>query len=457
MPQTKRPLILIADDQEDIRKSLGALLKNRGYNTAFAPDPTTALRLIDEHPVDAILLDLNYSRDTTSGQEGLELLDRINVADPQLPVVVMTAWATLDVAIKAMQQGAGDFIEKPWDNERLLSVLQNQLELRRTRFAVESLKAENMRLTGTAHVDFVSHSSAMEPVIQLIERIGPTDASVLVTGAHGTGKGVIARLLHARSGRAAQSMVTVNIGAIPDNLFESELFGHVKGAFTDARSDREGRFKLADQGTLFLDEIGNLSAAMQAKLLRVIETGEYEPVGSSRTHTADVRLISATNADLPAMVRQGTFREDLLFRLNPIVIDLPTLNQRREDIGPLAEHFLTRYSQKYCRQELYLSDAARHTLENHPWPGNVRELDHVIQRGVLMAHSESINASDLGFEAPPVDTVDVDGMTLEEMEKWMIRNALRQCNGNIKEAAQKLGLGRGALYRRLEKYGMEPQ
>ncbi|NKB70938.1 MAG: response regulator [Candidatus Latescibacteria bacterium] len=448
-----KPLILVADDQEDILKSLQALLRTRGYRALLARRPPEVLELLAQHPVDAVLLDMNFSRDTTSGLEGLDLLAGIGQAQPQLPVVVMTAWGTVDLAVAAMQRGARDFLEKPWDNERLLSVLQTQLQLRRALSQVRALKDENRRLSGAAGIDLIAGSAAMAPVLKMVERVGPTDASVLITGEHGTGKGLLARLLHASSERAEESLVSVNIGAIHDQLFESELFGHVKGAFTDARQDRQGRFELAHGGTLFLDEIGNLAPAMQAKLLRVIETGEFEAVGASRTQVADVRLLAATNADLPGLVEKGAFREDLLFRLNAICIELPPLRRRVEDIEPLARHFLGRYADQYGRGGLDFSAAALAAMESQRWPGNVRQLDHAVQRGVLMAEGAAIEAADLGLEAGPAPVAG-GPMTLEEMERGMIVDALRQSEGNIKAAAQRLGLGRSALYRRLEKYGL---
>jgi len=301
----------------------------------------------------------------------------------------------------------------------------------------------------------IARSKAMRPVMEMIERIGPADADVLITGEHGTGKGVVARMLHRHSRRAGQPMITVNIGAIADNLFESELFGHVKGAFTDARNAREGRFQLAHQGTLFLDEIGNLSPPLQAKMLRVIESGEFEAVGSSRTERVDVRLLSATNADLAAMVRRGAFREDLLFRLNTIEIALPPLRERDEDIQPLAEHFLKVHGQRYRREGLRLSEVAGKALLAHTWPGNVRELDHAMQRGVLMAREDRIQPSDLGLVNAPVRAVPaLEEMSLEAMERYLIGQALERSGGNMKQAAAQLGLGRSSLYRRMETYGM---
>jgi DNA-binding NtrC family response regulator len=400
-------------------------------------------------------MDLNYTRDTTSGREGLALLDEIRRRDPHLPVVVMTAWASVEVAVDAMRAGARDFVEKPWDNARLLSILRTQIELGRALRRGERLEEENRELrrgaARGAEEAFIAASPAMAPVLELIERVGPSDANVLITGENGTGKGVVARRLHAVSARAGRPLVTVNTGGVPETLFESELFGHVKGAFTDAKADRVGRFELADGGTLFLDEIANIAPGQQAKLLGVLESGEFERVGSSRTQRVDVRVVSATNADLAAEVGAGRFRKDLLFRLRTVEIPLPPLRDRREDVPPLAEHFLARHARHY-RKELdgFTADALA-ALRAHPWPGNVRELDHAVERGVRMA------ARDLGLAAGAVagdGAATLDEMTIEEVEQLLIKKALGRYDGNVSRAAELLGLSRSALYRRLEKYGL---
>jgi DNA-binding NtrC family response regulator len=405
---------------------------------------------------DAVLLDLNYSRDTTSGQEGLSLLSEIQNMAPHLPVVVMTAFANMEIALDAMRKGARDFIEKPWDNERLLAILQNQIALGQALDQVDNLKTENRRLSGADKIDFVATSKTMQPVLDLIARIAKTDTNVMITGEHGTGKGVIARLIHTQSDFSSNTMVSVNIGAIPDNLFESELFGHVKGAFTDAKSNRDGRFKLANNGTIFLDEIGNLSMGMQAKLLRVIETGEYEAVGSSLTEHTNARLISATNAVLSDLCGSGQFREDLLFRLNTIEIKLPPLRERGEDIQALADNFLQTYGQKYNRTELTFSNDCLELMRVYPWPGNVREMDHCIQRAVLMAQGLQITSNELGLTAKSSIAIDdYENMTLEQVEQLLIEKALNRCDGNMKKTAEKLGIARSSLYRRIEKYRLE--
>lgn len=454
MPKAAQSTILVADDRDDIVKALQTLLRHQGYAVVCASRPKEVMASLKNDQVDLVLLDLNYSRDITSGQEGLDLLAWIQKQVPQLPVVVMTAYASIALATEAMRRGARDFLEKPWDNQRLLSIINTQLTLGQALKREQRMLAQQQQLQQEQAGTMVAHSRAMAPVLELIKRVAPTDANVLITGEHGTGKGVCARQLHAQSGRAGQPLITVNMGAFSDALFESELFGHVKGAFTDARQARLGRFALADRGTLFLDEIGNLSLPLQAKLLRVIETGEYEPVGSSKTERADVRLISATNADLETMSREGSYRQDLLFRLNTIEIKLPPLRERPEDILPLANHFLRRYLQKYMRQALKLSQAAEKRLLAHPWPGNVRELDHVVQRGVLMASAKEIVPRDFGLDQA-LSTPRLENLTLAEAERFLIDHALKTCGGNIQQAAKHLGLSRGALYRRLEKFDID--
>src|SRR5450755_1638176 len=338
-PATQSYRVLLADDQPDIRDALRLLLKREGYETHGVASPADALAAIESREFDAVLMDLNYARDTTSGQEGLDLLTRIQMLDSTLPVIVMTAWSSVEVAVEAMRRGARDFLQKPWENTRLLAILRTQIDLRQALRRASRLEAENRLLRAESRPTFLAEAPSMQPVLDLVGRIGPSDANVLITGEHGTGKEVVARTLHALSGRAAKPMVTVNAGGLSEGIFESELFGHVKGAFTDARSDRVGRFELADGGTLFLDEIASVPLNLQAKLLRVLETGELERVGSSKTRRADVRMISATNADLNEEVASGRFRQDLLFRLNTIEIHVPPLRDRGEDIPPLALHF----------------------------------------------------------------------------------------------------------------------
>jgi DNA-binding NtrC family response regulator len=401
------------------------------------------------------VIDLNYTRDTTSGQEGLDLLARVRGVDPGLPIVVMTAWGSVGLAVEAMRRGARDFVQKPWENERLLVILKTQIELARAIRRSQRLEAENRALRdGEPADDLVAESPAMQPVMQMIVRVGPSDANVLVTGENGTGKSLVARALHARSGRASRALVTVNAGGLSEGVFESELFGHVKGAFTDARSDRVGRFEMADGGALFLDEIANITPAMQAKLLRVLETGEFEPVGSSRTRRVRARVLSATNAEIQAEIAAGRFRQDLLFRLNTVEIHLPPLRQRREDIPLLARLFLSRHARRYRKAVDAFDDKAVRALLEHAWPGNVRELDHAIERAVLMGDGGRVRPADLLLRPAADGRAALEEMGLEEVEGHLIRKALARHGGNVSLAAAALGLSRSALYRRLQRHGL---
>jgi DNA-binding NtrC family response regulator len=446
--------LLIADDQPHILEALRLLLKPEGYQLEMVRMPALVLEALAHESFDGVLIDLNYTRDTTSGQEGLDLVTRVKELDAQLPVVVMTAWGNIDLAVEAMRRGAGDFIQKPWENARLLSILRTQMELHRSQKRTQWLEAENRILRAPGAPDFIASAPSMRTVLETMARVGPSDANVLITGEHGTGKEVVAQTLHRLSTRMERTLVTVNTGALPEGTFESELFGHVKGAFTDAHSDRIGRFELANGGTLFLDEIANIPVRQQAKLLRVLETGELERVGSSKTQKVNVRMLSATNADLRAECAAGRFREDLLFRLNTVEISLPPLRERREDIPALAAHFLARYSARYRRPIQGLEPAALQMMLQYGWPGNVRELDHTIERAVLMARGERIEAANLGLNAQRGTAQSMDDMSLEAVEAILIRKALARANGNVSHAADALGLSRGALYRRIEKYGL---
>jgi DNA-binding NtrC family response regulator len=451
-----RHRILLADDQQDIRESLRLLLKNEGYETYAAASPSEALVAIEAREFDAVLMDLNYTRDTTSGREGLDLLTAIQKVDSTLPVIVMTAWSSLELAVEAMRLGARDFLQKPWENARLLSILRTQIDLRQALRRATRLEAENRLLSVESRPTLIAESESMQPVLNLIARIGPSDANVLITGEHGTGKEVVARTLHALSERANRTMVTVNAGGLSEGVFESELFGHMKGAFTDARTDRIGRFEFADGGTLFLDEIANVPLNLQSKLLRVLETGEFERVGSSHTRRVNVRVLAATNVDVGAEVAAGRFREDLLFRLNTIEIRLPNLRDRLRDIELLAHHFLRVYTERYRKKISGFDPAAMQSLREHPWPGNVRELDHAIERAVLLSAGPLIRSVDLGLRAaPPSGTPRLEEMNLEEVEKHLIQRMLARHGGNVSQAANALGLSRSALYRRLEKFGLE--
>jgi len=448
------PSLLIADDQPHILDALELLLEPEGFHVEKARSPFMVLEALKSGSYDALLIDLNYTRDTTSGQEGLDLLSEIKAHDSQVPVIVMTAWANVELAVEAMRRGARDFVQKPWDNTRLLTILRTQIDLHHAVRRAQRLEAENRLLRAQGLPELIATAAAMQPVLATIARIGPSGANVLITGEHGTGKEVVAQMLHGLSPRASRSLVAVNTGALPEGTFESELFGHVKGAFTDARVERIGRFELADGGTLFLDEIANVPMRQQAKLLRVLETGEMERVGSSKTRRVDVRVLSATNADLHAEVDAQRFRGDLLFRLNTVEIHLPPLRERREDIPALAAHFLSRYAQRYRKQMEGIEPGAIQALLQHAWPGNVRELDHTIERAVLMARTNKIEVADLGLSQVRVSNQVMEEMSLESVESILIRKALSRCNGNVSQAAEALGLSRGALYRRMEKYGI---
>lgn len=446
--------ILAADDQQHILQALELLLRPHGYEIETVKSPGLVRETLSSGSFDVVLIDLNYTRDTTSGQEGLDLLSEVMSMDSTIPVVVMTAWGNVELAVEAMRRGARDFIQKPWENDRLLSILRTQVELRRARQQAERLAAENELLRSSGRPEFIAAAPAMQLAIETIRRIGPSGANVLITGEHGTGKEVVAKTLHALSGRASRPLIAVNTGAIPEGIFESEMFGHVKGAFTDARTDRIGRFELADKGTIFLDEIGNLLPRQQAKLLRVLETGEIERVGSSHSRHVDVRIISATNVDLQAACNTGEFREDLLFRLNTIEVHLPPLRDRREDIPALALHFLSRYATQYRRNIQDFHPAALQLLRQYAWPGNVRELEHTLERAVLMCRTSEIQSADLGLNLQKPSGQNLDELSLEQVESILVRKALQRFQGNVSQAAEALGLSRGALYRRMEKYGL---
>src|SRR5215813_6331735 len=448
--------ILVADDQPDVLEAIRLLLKGEGYKIETVSSPAAVLAAIEDRDFDIILMDLNYARDTTSGEEGLDLLSKIQKLDTTLPVVVMTAWGNVDVAVEAMRRGARDFVQKPWDNARLLAILRTQADLGQALRRGQLLEDENRVLRNEeGRPKLIAVSSAMRPVLEITQRVGPSDANVLILGENGTGKGLIASALHAVSLRSSKPLVTVNVGGLSEGVFESEMFGHVKGAFTDARSDRVGRFEMADGGTLFLDEIANLPMKHQPKLLRVLETGEFERVGSSKTRHADVRIISATNSDINEDVSGGRFRQDLLFRLNTVEIHLPPLRDRREDIPLLAEHFLRQHVGRYRKNITGFEPSATQSLMRHSWPGNVRELDHAVERAVLMAGASKLEARDLGLQAGREASRRLEDMSLEEVEAFLIQRTLAQSDGNVSRAAEKLGLSRSALYRRIQRFGLQ--
>jgi DNA-binding NtrC family response regulator len=451
---TEPARILVADDQPDVLNALRLLLKGEGFRIEMVNSPAAILDVLETRDFDAVLMDLNYTRDTTSGQEGLDLLTQIRAHDATLPVVVMTAWGSVDLAVEAMRRGARDFVQKPWENARVLAILRTQVELARSLRRQQRLEAENRSLKPDSHPLLIAGAPSMRQVLDIIQRVGPSEANILITGENGTGKGTVAQAIHAASGRAGKGLVTVNAGGLSEGVFESELFGHVKGAFTDAKTDRVGRFELADGGTLFLDEIANVPLNLQPKLLRVLETGEFERVGSSRTRRVNVRIVSATNASISDEVTAGRFRQDLLFRLNTIEIQLPPLRDRREDIPALAAHFLRIHARRYRKPITDFDSAAMHALTEHPWPGNIRELDHAVERGVLMADRSIIRASELGLRATRDGGSRVEDMSLEEVEGFLIKKAMARYDGNVSQVAKALGLSRSALYRRLQHHGL---
>src|SRR6266404_6799479 len=449
-----RAKILICDDQPEILDAIKLVCSAEGMQCSTVDSPDAVLPKLAEEEFDLLLMDMNYHQDRTGGQEGPNLLRSVHQSDPSLPIVVMTAWGSIPLAVQAVQLGAKDFLQKPWENERLLSIVRNQIELRAALKGKERLEAENsvLRSAQASTSEFVALSPGMQEVKRIVEQVAPSDANILITGENGTGKGVVARLLHQLSGRLQQPLISVNMGGIPETLFESEMFGHVKGAFTDARADRAGRFELADGGTLFLDEIANLTGSQQAKILRVLETGEFERVGSSKTKQANVRILSATNADLLAEINAGRFREDLYFRLNTIQVHLPPLRERLDDIPELARYFLGELTARYRKKGVDLSPEALQALHRYPWPGNIRELRHVMERAVLLARSQTIEPTDLGLQSAVSRANVLDEMDLESMEAHLIKKALDRHNGNAISAAKALGLSRSAFYRRLQKY-----
>jgi DNA-binding NtrC family response regulator len=453
---TPPPRVLVADDQEDVLEALRMLLKAEGFTMTAASSPGEVVRRMEREDFDLVLIDLNYTRDTTSGREGMDLITAIRELDSNVPIVVMTAWGSVEGAVEAMRRGARDYIEKPWDNERLLTTLRTHVQLGRALRRSQLLETENLRLKGGEGApELIATSKAMQPVLEIIDRVGPSDANVLIVGEHGTGKEVVARWLHAVSHRSSKPMIAVNAGGFSEGVFESELFGHVRGAFTDAKTERVGCFELAQGGTLFLDEIANVPLQQQAKLLRVLETGEIQRVGSSKVRKGDVRGLSATNANLGDAVAEGDFREDLLYRLNTVEIRLPPLRDRREDILPLARHFLGKQAERYSRPLEGFSGAAEEALLRHEWPGNVRELQHSVERSVLMARGSRIEASDLGLRRREDGTAAMDELTLDEAERVLIEKALERHQGNVTRAAEALGLSRSALYRRLQRHDIE--
>ncbi len=449
--------VLLADDDDKILLALKVLLKSEGMKCIACRSPAEALEALRRESCQLALVDLNYVRDTTSGREGMSLITAFREVDDTLPIVAMTGWGSVGVAVEAMQRGAVDFIEKPWgDNNRLLSIIRTQMRLGAAQQRAKKLSAENALLRDHAGVQgMVRESPAMVQVLSIAKRVAASNLPILITGENGTGKSLLADYIHRQSACASGPFISVNMGAISETTFESEMFGHIKGAYTDAKTERIGRVELADQGTLFMDEIANLPLTQQAKILRLLEERQYERLGSSVTASANLRFISATNADLDALVAEHGFRQDLLYRLNGITLQIPALRERRADIRPLAEGFLAKARQHYSSPARHFSDRALAVLDEYSWPGNIRELQHVVERSVLLAQKDEILEEDLQLTgrggAGERAGGEVARMTLQQAEVWFINQALDRHKGNAGDAAKALGLSRSALYRRLGK------
>lgn len=466
LKEDKTGRILIVDDNEDVLRAARMFLKRHFMHIDTETNPELLPTLLRNEPYDAILLDMNFTKDVSSGKEGFYWLDKILEIDPSATVVLITAYGDVDTAVRAIKEGATDFVLKPWENEKLLATVLSAMRLRQSRNEVSQLRSLQQTMSQdleSRHGDIIGQSPAMIKVYHTISRVAKTDANILILGENGTGKEMIARAIHKSSNRAEKPFVTVDLGAISETLFESELFGHTKGSFTDAKEDRAGRFEVADGGTIFLDEIGNLSQPLQAKLLTVLQSRTLTRVGSNKTKSIDVRLICATNMPLYDMVKQSSFRQDLLYRINTIELTLPPLRERSTDIELLAEHFLAYYAKKYNKKTRSLSPGALKSMEKYSWPGNVRELQHAVERAVIMSDGSSLQQDDFFFNAQAHHTpdkqednlsLDLDQFHLEDVERILIRKVLKKHNGNISQAASELGLTRSSLYRRLEKYDL---
>ena len=460
-PKTGR--LLIVDDNEDVLRAARLYLKRHFAHVDVEKNPEAIPSLLQNDVYDVILLDMNFTKDVSSGHEGFYWLDKILAIDPNAVCVLITAYGDVDLAVRAIKEGASDFVLKPWENEKLLATVLSAMKLRQSRNEVDQLRSQQKQMVAdenTKFRDVIGQSPAMLKVFETIDRVAGTDANVLLLGENGTGKEMIARSIHRNSLRKDEVFIPVDLGAISENLFESELFGHVKGAFTDAKEDRAGRFEVASGGTLFLDEIGNLSLPLQAKLLTALQNREVVRVGSNKTRQVDIRLICATNMPLYDMVQEGTFRQDLLYRINTIELTLPPLRERNDDIPQLADHFLKMYAKKYQKDVRTISPAALKRMEKYAWPGNVREIQHAMERAVIMANGSILQPEDFFFTAQRTEgnaadaAVALDQFNLEDVEKILIRKVLKRYNGNITQAAKELGLTRSSLYRRLEKYGL---
>lgn len=462
MSEPRHGKILIVDDNEDLLKAAKMFLKRHFAQVEIEKNPEAIPALLQQEDYDVILLDMNFTKDVSSGSEGYYWLEKILQIDPSAVVVLITAYGDVQMAVRAIKAGATDFVLKPWENEKLLATLYSSMRLRETRDQVETLKIKNQEINQSInekYKDIIGQSLAMQRIFQTIDRVAQTDANVLILGENGTGKELLARAIHAHSARKAESFVSVDLGSITETLFESELFGHKKGAFTDAKEDRPGRFELAQGGTLFLDEIGNLSMPLQAKLLTVLQSRKVSRVGSNKDTPVDLRLICATNMPLYEMVKENRFRQDLLYRINTIEVEIPPLRERVEDVPLLANHFLKQYNQKYGKSISKISDAALSRMSKHPWPGNIRELQHALERAIILSNSNVLQPEDFNLSVSAAKETDsaalsLDQFNLDEVEKLLIRKVLKKFNGNITQAASELGLTRSSLYRRLEKHGL---
>jgi DNA-binding NtrC family response regulator len=461
MTDSKRGKILIVDDNEDLLKAAKMYLKRYFAQVDIEKNPEAIPALLNNEDYDVVLLDMNFTKDVSSGSEGYYWLEKILEIDPSAVVVLITAYGDVQMAVKAIKAGATDFVLKPWENEKLLATLYSSMRLRETRDEVETLKIKNQEINqaiNSKYIDIIGQSPAMQRIFQTIDRVAHTDANVLILGENGTGKELVARAIHRNSRRGTESFVGVDLGSITETLFESELFGHKRGSFTDAKEDRPGRFELANKGTLFLDEIGNLSMPLQAKLLTVLQNRKVSRVGSNKDTPVDIRLICATNMPLYDMVKENRFRQDLLYRINTIEVEIPSLRDRMEDIPLLSSHFLKHYADKYGKTVSKISEAAMARMHKHPWPGNIRELQHAIERAVILSNSSVLQPEDFTFNVSAgkdnEQPLNLDQFNLDEVEKLLIRKVLKKYNGNITQAASELGLTRSSLYRRLEKHGL---
>jgi DNA-binding NtrC family response regulator len=462
--------ILIADDDKNVLAGLEFLLSEEGYHTIKATTPAEAVNIVNRQNIDLLLTDMNFKQDTTSGREGISLLKNLNQVDASLPIIVMTGWATIDVAVEALKSGANDFVQKPWNDERLLSLIQTQLKLSNIQKKATRLEQQNKLLNNESHPgnnnEIIANSAVMKELLDTLAELAKSDMNILLTGDNGTGKSMLAQFVHQASARSEQTFVSVNMGAISENLFESEMFGHNKGAFTDAKENRIGRFEMAEEGTLFLDELANIPFNQQAKLLRVLEERKFERVGSSKTNNANVRIISATNANLADAIEQSLFRQDLYYRLNTVEIRVPNLSERQSDIQALAEYFLNKFSQKYNKSKPKLTNDAVKLMLCYTWPGNIRELSHLMERVLFTCKGNQIKAADLNLTAnfsakdsgdfsDNEKSVDDGVSTMDEIEKNVLVSRLETFQGNVTETAKSLGLSRSGYYRRIQKYGLE--